>query len=213
MSSKEIRMKPGRELLQRLGIQFMQLEEIRYSERRNVLRVFCVLPNYLAISELERLHQDLQITFGKDVKIEFSSKLLDENIPKEELKNIVDLAIQRLRKTEPRFKSFLCNYRIFIEGNDIYLEVNTDCGIEIIEDGHGSQKLEAVLYEYGLKCYSIHIERGDFTAENLHRERERKEEIRQIEKKAIQEHNEIAAKAAAKVPTIPEKTDFPKRGN
>lgn len=213
MSSKEIRMKPGRELLQRLGIQFMQLEEIRYSERRNVLRVFCVLPTYLAISELERLHQDLQITFGNNVKIEFSSKLLDENIPKEELKNIVDLAIQRLRKTEPRFKSFLCNYRIFIEGNDIYLEVNTDCGIEIIEDGHGSQKLEAVLYEYGLKCYSIHIERGDFTAENLHRERERKEEIRQIEKKAIQEQNEIAAKAAAKVPTIPEKTDFPKRGN
>lgn len=39
MSSKEIRMKPGKELLERLGIQFIQLEEIRYSERRNILRV------------------------------------------------------------------------------------------------------------------------------------------------------------------------------
>lgn len=213
MSSKEIRMKPGREFMERLGIQFMQLEEIRYSERRNVLRVFCILPTYLAISELERLYQDLQITFGRDIKMEFSSKLLDSHIPKEELKNIVDLAIQRLRKTEPRFKSFLCSYRIFIEGNNIYLEVNTDCGIEIIEDGHGSQKLEAVLYEYGLRQYSVHIEKGDFTAENLHREKERNEEIRKIEEKAIQEQSKIAAKAAAKTLSSQQRSEFPKRAN
>lgn len=213
MSSKEIRMKPGKELLERLGIQFIQLEEIRYSERRNILRVFCILPTYLAISELERLYQDLQITFGRDIKIEFSSKLLDSHIPKEALKNIVDLAIQRLRKTEPRFKSFLCSYRIFIEENDIYLEVNTDCGIEIIEDGHGSQKLEAVLYEYGLRQYSVHIEKGDFTAENLHREKERKAEIRKIEEKAIQEQSEIAAKAAAKTLSLQQTSEFSKRTN
>lgn len=197
MSTKEIKIRPGEDFQKRLGIQFMQLQEIRYSERRNVLRVFCVLPTYLAISELEILHQDLQRTFEKTIKIEFVSKLLDAKIPKEELKKIVDLAIQRLRKREPRFKSFLCNYRIFIENFAIYLEVNTDCGIDIMEDGNASQKVEAVLQEYDLGKYSVHFERGDFTTENAHLQREREEEIKKIEGNAIREQKKIADRGKA----------------
>lgn len=197
MSTKEMKIKPGEDFLKRLGIQFIQLQEIRYSERRNGLRIFCVLPTCLAISELEVLYQDLQITFGKTMKIEFVSKLLDINVPKEELKKIVDLAIQRLRKREPRFKSFLCNYRIFIEDSSIYLEVNTDCGIDIMEDGNASRKVEAVLQEYDLGKYSIHFERGDFTAENIHLQREREEEIKKIEANAIKEQKKIATRGIA----------------
>lgn len=73
--------------------------------------------------------------------------------------------------------------------------------------------MEAVLYEYGLRQYSVHIEKGDFTAENLHREKERNEEIRKIEEKAIQEQSEIAAKAAAKTLSSQQRSEFPKRAN
>lgn len=204
MLGKEIHIKPGQALLDRLHIQFMQLQEIRYSERRNVLRVFCILPSYLAISELELLYQDLQISFGTEIQMEFITKLEDKNIPKEELKKIIDLALQRLRRTEPRFKSFLSNYRIYIENYEIYLELSTGVGLEIMEAGNASRKLERVLHDYGLVEYSVFFEKGDFTEENRHLQKEREEEFKKLEEKAIQEQ-ELAAEKA-KTQQSPSKT-------
>ncbi|MBQ3438333.1 MAG: PolC-type DNA polymerase III, partial [Fusobacterium sp.] len=162
MSSKQIMIKPNLEVFSKMGINTLKVKNILLNTRNKKIIFDCIVSGLNCIKEIDIISKNVSAKFGRELEVEF----LTENIchfSDEDLKVIIDRAIERLKVKNSTSRSFLCFYKIHIKNNKIVIELNDENAVYVLNELKINFKLESFLAEYGVRNKNIHFLNGNFS--------------------------------------------------
>ena len=99
MNRKEIRIKPQDGIFRKMGIKNVDVTEIIFSERNKKMRFKCNVPSVNELNELDLIYENIKKNFGKELEVDFTVSFSENDIRKEQLVEIVERAIIRLKES------------------------------------------------------------------------------------------------------------------
>lgn len=181
MNSKQILIKPNLEVFDKMGVKELKIKDILLNTRSKKIIFNCLVSSINCIKDIDIIHKNVLEKFGGDLKVEFITENQTLNLVDEDIKYIVDKAIERLKEKNSTSRSFLCFYKIYLKDNKIIIELNDESATYILKELKINIKLESILSEYGLKNRVIHFVSGDFSQEISDFEKKIDTEIKKIE--------------------------------
>lgn len=183
MENKQIQIKPNSNVFSNMGVNNLKIKNITLNTRNKKIIFDCAISSLNCIDEIDKIYKNISEKFGRELEVGFETEN-QYNFSEEDLKEIVKRAVERLKKKNSTSRSFLCFYKIHIKDKKIILELNDENAVFILEEMKINIKLEALLFEYGIKDRTIHFLSGDFSKDI----KDFDERIEKIIKKAEQEN-------------------------
>lgn len=170
MSNHSIKIKPQKNLFEDMGVKNIEVIEIIYYERNKKIIFTCVSSSVKYLSELDLIYENIKRKFGKDLEVDFKLTYEEKNLQKEDIKIIVERAINRLKARNAICKSFLYFYRITLDekANGSYiaiLQLNDKMAVDTLKSNNTHFKLEEIIKNYGVLDISVEFGTGDFSKE------------------------------------------------
>lgn len=214
--AKEIRIKPNEKIFQGIGLKDVRVNEIRYNERHKRLTLKCLISSVKEFSEIDILESKLKQSFGEELTFSVKVDIDSEQITKEDLKEIVERAIKKLKDRNALSRSFLYFYRIAIEADTIKIELNDQISIDTLKNADVDIKLKQILADHGVDSMNLEFTVGDFTKKLEEHKAIAKEELVTFHKKLDEEQKQNrmngggqAKQNAVAAPGAPGKKDNP----
>lgn len=167
MNRNEIRIKPQDGIFRKMGIKNVDVTEIIFSERNKKMRFICNVPSVDELNELDVIYENIKKNFGKELEVDFTVSFSENDIRKEQLIEIVERALIRLKARNAISKSFLYLYRISIENESINITLAEQSAIDILRSSQIDEKLETILENFGIYNFKVKFVLGDFSQEDL----------------------------------------------
>lgn len=159
---KTIEINEENSVLSRLGIENLKLKEIKFNERHKRLDLKCLISSVNYLKDVDILEGKLKEYFGEKIKIFLAIELDIDEIREEDLKNIVERAIKRLKEKNALSRSFLYLYRIRIDRDKINIELENETAINILYGSNIDKIIEKNLENTGVGEFKIRFIKGDF---------------------------------------------------
>lgn len=198
MNRKEIRIKPQDGIFRKMGIKNVDVTEIIFSERNKKMRFKCNVPSVNELNELDLIYENIKKNFGKELEVDFTVSFSENDIRKEQLVEIVERAIIRLKARNAISKSFLYLYRVTIETESINITLAEQSAIDILKSSQIDEKLENILENFGIYNFKVKFILGDFSQEVSKIEEDKQKEIITLSAKIDMESKKIAEQNSSK---------------
>ena len=195
MNRNEIRIKPQDGIFRKMGIKNVDVTEIIFYERNKKMRFKCCVPSVNELNELDVIYENIKKNFGKELEVDFNVDFTEKDIRKEQLIEIVERAIIRLKARNAISKSFLYLYRIGIEDENINITLAEQSAIDILKSSQIDEKLETILENFGIYNFKVRFLLGDFSQEVSKIEEEKQKDIITLSAKIDMENQKNANKS------------------
>ena len=203
---RDIKIRPQRDIFKEMGIENIQATEIVISERKKKLEIICLMNAPKDLKGLDKAEENLQKKFGRELNICFKINYLTEEIHTKDFVNIVERAIERLKRTNAISKSFLYLYLISIEEKNIEIKLKNEMAVETLYGSNIDGKIQDILEDYGIKGFKVIFIVGDFSKEIQSIEKEMKDHIIKLSEKQDVDREQITKKS---VPALEVKSAVP----
>ncbi|MGL5049863.1 MAG: PolC-type DNA polymerase III [Fusobacteriaceae bacterium] len=160
---KEIKIKPNSSIFAGIGLKEIKVQEISYNERHKRLTLQCLVSSMENFKEIDLLEEKLKNNFGEKLTFNIKVNLEADEIKKEDLKEIVERAIKKLKEKNAISRSFLYFYRVIIETETIKIELNDEMAISTLYNSEIHVKLQNKIRNYGVEGFNVQFQIGDFS--------------------------------------------------
>ncbi|MGL5098739.1 MAG: hypothetical protein ACRC6B_01680 [Fusobacteriaceae bacterium] len=143
--AKDIRIKPREDIFHRIGLKEVKVQEIRFNERHRRLVLKCLISSVRHFSEIDELESKIKKSFGSELIVTVKTEIESDEITREDLKEIVERAIKKLKEKNAISRSFLYFYRVVIESENIKIELNDQTSIDTLKGADIDIKLKQTL--------------------------------------------------------------------
>jgi len=181
MAKTIIRIKPKKDLLKKFNVSNVHLKEVKIYQRQQKFELFCELEDPRDLKEVEIVENKLREAF-KD-KFDNFVEFKRENLTDEEVKIVVEFAINKLKRGNSACKSFMNLYKIFVDEKSIVIGLQDEGALETLNNSKVNMKLENLISKYGLKNRTIKLSTGEL-----------KEEIKKLEETVEEKSREESQK-------------------
>lgn len=190
-NSKQITIKPNIEVFSKMGVNNLTIKNIFLNTKTKKIIFDCMASSLNCIEDIDVIYKNVYKKFEKELEVEF----ITENnfiLSDEEMKKIVDRAVERLKIRNSTSRSFLCFYKIYLKNEKIIIELNDENAVYILEEMKINLKLEIILAEYGIRGRSIHFISGNFSGGAQDLEEKINSKYREVEKENEIKREELA---------------------
>ncbi|MDR1834520.1 MAG: PolC-type DNA polymerase III [Fusobacteriaceae bacterium] len=168
MSENQTVIIPKDNLFGQMGVTNVSVQKIIFNERRKRMDLICdaLSPRYL--NEVEVIYEKIKQRWP-DLEIDFKIRYKEEKVTSEDIKDITERAIKRLKEKNAISKSFLYFYRIFVTREEelivIHLELNNEMAVQSLLEQKLNYKLEEIIKNFGVRSVEVRFDLGDFSKE------------------------------------------------
>lgn len=180
--AKEIKIRPDSNIFSGIGLKEIKVQEISYNERHKRLTLQCLVSSMENFKEIDILEEKIKKSFGDKLTFNIKVNLEADEIKKEDLKEIVERAIKKLKEKNAISRSFLYFYRVVIEAETIKIELNDEMAVTTLYNSEIHLKLQNKIKSYGVEGFSVQFEKGDFSKKLEELDKERNSELIKIHK-------------------------------
>ena len=186
--SEQVFIEPNIEFFSRLGLNSIKINSIILNKRAKKIIFNCSVSSLDCINDIDLIYNDILSKFGSELDIEFVTESKNLNLENEEdIKKIINRAIERLKVKNSTSKAFLRFYKLHIKEKLIIVELNDLSHKNILEEMGIAGKIEILLNEYGLNNYRVSFKTGDLSKEVVDFKEKIKEDIKKNEKEFQEE--------------------------
>ncbi|MGL4944983.1 MAG: PolC-type DNA polymerase III [Fusobacteriaceae bacterium] len=191
--AKDIRIKPQEDIFHRIGLKEVRVQEIRFNERHRRLVLKCLISSVQHFSEIDILESKIKKSFGNELIVTVKTQIESDEITREDLKEIVERAIKKLKEKNAISRSFLYFYRVVIESDRINIELNDQTSIDTLKGADIDIQLKQTLADMGIESIEIDFKVGDFTKKLEEHKVQQKEDFIKLHKKLENEQEKNRA--------------------
>ncbi len=163
MNEKRILINPNLEVFSKMGVNNLKIKKIILDTRYKKVTFNCFVSSLNCIKDIDVIYKNISSKFQGELDVEFLTSDDNLNLNEEELKDVVDRAVEKLKTKNSTSRSFLCFYKLHINGKNIKIELNDKNAIFILNELKVNLKIEQILSEYGLRNYYIDFIDGNFS--------------------------------------------------
>lgn len=160
---KELKLNPN--FLQRLNIKNLSIKRLLYNEKNRNIIFECGINGIDCINEMIRIEEEIQKEFGDKLSVKIKNENFLSDLDEEQLKDIVDIAIKKLKNRNAISKMYLSFYKTHIREENIYIELNEERIVKMLISLNVNEKLENILSNFGVSKYKIKFIQGDLSKE------------------------------------------------
>lgn len=163
MESNQILINPNQEVFSKMGVKNLEIKNILLNTRYRKIIFSCSINSYSCIEEIDLISKNVLEKFGNELEVDFLTEAKEEfALGDEDLKNVVDRAIARLKLRNSTSRSFLSFYKLAICNDIICIKLNDDNSINILKEMRIDIKLEKILSDYGIKNKRVEFKNESF---------------------------------------------------
>ncbi|MGL6100742.1 MAG: PolC-type DNA polymerase III, partial [Fusobacteriaceae bacterium] len=161
--AKDIKIRPQEDIFHKIGLKEVRVKEIRFNKRHRRLVLKCLISSVQHFSEIDILEEKIKKSFGNELVVTVKIEIESDEITREDLHEIVERAIKKLKEKSAVSRSFLYFYRVIIESDKITVELNDQTSIDTLKEAEIDIKLKQTLSNMGVSSLEIDFKVGDFT--------------------------------------------------
>src|SRR3712207_679239 len=117
MESNQILINPNQEVFSKMGVKNLEIKNILLNTRYRKIIFSCSVNSYSCIEEIDLISKNVLEKFGNELEVDFLTEAKEFTLGDEDLKNVVDRAIVRLKLRNSTSRSFLSFYKLAISND------------------------------------------------------------------------------------------------
>jgi DNA polymerase-3 subunit alpha (Gram-positive type) len=165
MGRNFVKIKPRKNIFETHGVKNAFISEIYIYEKQKRMELLTYVKSPEHLNELDTIENGIKQKFGSEISIGMRVEFAAKEMSLHSLKLIVDRVIKDLKKYNAISRSFLYFYRVFVENDNIFVELKSDTALDSLINSEVDIKLNQILKKYGVNKFNIKLRVGDFSQE------------------------------------------------